>query len=82
MDVDVDIDFDEDDILEAFEDQIREAFRQKIETDMQDGTFECDCGSQWFDIETWTDNRGNIKAAGVCRECNENLSIDVEIDGL
>lgn len=81
----VDIDIDKGEFQAAVADQLDEHVSEWLETDARDGAFECDCGSSSFDIETWNESKGEIKAAGVCRECNERMNIEVdtsEIDDL
>lgn len=78
----IDVNFDEGDLEDAVREHAREAFREHIETELQDGAVECDCGSTLFDIETYTDGSGEVKAAGVCRECNTPVDIEVDQDGL
>lgn len=70
--------FDEDDLREAILDEAEKLAREWIEEEAGDGHFECDCGSTSFDIETWTNPAGGIEAAGVCRECNTRVDIEVD----
>jgi predicted SprT family Zn-dependent metalloprotease len=85
MDMNIDVDIDEDGFKRVIAEQMDEVVKEYLETKTQKGHFTCsECGNDLFDIETWETN-GDIRAAGVCRECNERMSINVdmsEIDSL
>lgn len=76
MDVSVDIDTDE--FEEKLKNELEKQAVEYLEDELQEGHFECECGSELFDIETWKDNSGEYKAGAVCRECNKK--VDIEID--
>jgi hypothetical protein len=69
---------DEDSFREAIADGILENMADELQQVVQEGDIECDCGSTAFDIETWKNRQDDIKAAGVCRQCNERMVIEVD----
>lgn len=82
MEIDVEVDFDEDEFREAFAEHAKEQFKEWIEGNAGNGGIECDCGSRSFDVETWWGPNDEIKAAGVCVSCNERVEIDVDTSDL
>jgi len=79
MGFDVDINLDEDEFQNAIADQMDELVEEWLESEAGEGHFECDCGSDFFDIKPWRDAAGALKASAVCRECNERMEIDVDM---
>lgn len=82
FDIDLDISMDRGDIEEAVADEAENLAREWIETEAGDGQIKCDCGTRSFDIETWKNASGEIRAAGICRECNERTEFDVDMSDL
>jgi transcription elongation factor Elf1 len=82
MDINIDMNIDEDEFKQAIAEQMDEVVKDYLETKAQKGHFECpSCGNEVFDIETW-ETQGDIRAAGVCRECNERTPIDVDMSDI
>lgn len=85
MEINIDMNIGEDEFKRAIAEQMDEVVKEYLETKAQKGHFECpSCDNDVFDIETW-EAQDDIRAAGVCRNCNERMPIDVdtsEIDAL
>lgn len=82
MDINLDMNIDENEFKQAIAEQLDEVVEEYLETKAQKGHFECrSCGNDVFDIETWK-TQGDIRAAGVCRECNERMSIGVDMSDI
>jgi predicted RNA-binding Zn-ribbon protein involved in translation (DUF1610 family) len=78
MDITIDMNIDKKEFKRAIAEQMDEVVKEYLETKAQKGHFECpSCGNDIFDIETW-ESQDTIRAAGVCRECNERVPIDVD----
>lgn len=82
IDINIDIDFDEDEFRAAFADQAEEMFREWVENEAGDCHIECDCGSRSFDVETWTTANNALEGAAVCRECNERIPVELDTSDL
>ena len=78
FDIDIEIEFDEDDFRDAVADQAEEIFQEWIETEVGDGHIECNCGSTSFDTETWYNGNNDLQGAAVCRECDERIELDID----
>jgi hypothetical protein len=76
------MEIDTDEFRKAMADSLVDLTKEYLETEARENHFECDCGSTTFDIEAWEDTAGDIQAAGVCRECNERLEIDVDMSDI
>lgn len=78
----INVEFDEKEIQNAIADHAEELVQEWLESEARDGSFECECGSISFDIETWENANNDIRAAGICRECNDRMEIDVDTSEL
>jgi len=82
MDINIDMKLDEDEFKRAIAEQLDEVVKEYLETKAQKGHFECsNCGNDLFDIETW-EAQSDIRAAGVCRECNERMPIEIDMSDI
>lgn len=82
MDINLDMNIDKDEFKRAIAEQMDEVVKEYLETKAQEGHFECpNCGNEVFDIEAW-EAQDTIRAAGVCRNCNERTPIDVDMSDI
>ena len=79
---DIDIEINEDELQNAIINQMDELVEEWLENEAGNGHWECDCGSDFFDVKSWRNADGELKAAAVCRECNERMDIEVDMTEL
>jgi len=73
IDINIDVDFDREELLRAVADQ--------YEAQIERGEIDCpseDCSSTAFDSELWISDSGGLEGAAICLECNERIDLDID----
>lgn len=81
----IDTNFDTDKIMNSIVDEIEKIFIQHVEEQIENGSLDCECGSQEFDVEVWQSSNDSFEGAAICRDCNDRAELDIdtsEIDSL
>lgn len=82
IEFDIDVEIDEEGLQNEIADRFDELVKEWLESEAGEGHYECDCGSYSFDVETWENASGDIRAATVCRECNNRMEIEVDMSDI
>jgi peptide subunit release factor 1 (eRF1) len=76
--MDIEFNFDEDEFRNAIADEVESMFIEYVETEVERGNIECDCGSWSFDVETWKNSNDEYEGAAICRDCNERIELEID----
>lgn len=81
--MDVDIEMYPESVRDQLEDAIRQSVDNYVQKEIREKNVECpECSSMEFSAEVEKKGDGNFDEKAVCENCEEKVSIDVEIGDL